>query len=266
MNLDQPQGQGRVVPQATSGGGGFMSKLGAMVSGAFTQTLRSQNQLSMEYQREIIRSAGDKTRKDNTREFQTETLNDLKRRRDGGEGIEQAFGVRYTSGYKGKPEPTGDTPGTPPKKPKGTGKRTKGGSIAATVSAVKSGNIDFEQATGGEFGTESGISPKLGADFGAHVTAGGNQESYLNQFTPSGRRKRTKPDKPNTPPPPPPPPPGGGARAKKTKPNPGDPTGNATVMTDSKGVSVVRKSRAKKADPYKEDPDLAKANQQVFFK
>jgi len=239
MNLDQPQGQGRVVPQATSGGSGFLGKLGAMVSGAFTQTLRSQNQLSMEYQREIIRSAGDKTRKDNTREFQTDTLNDLQRRRRDGEGIEQAFGVRYTSGYKGKPEPTGDTPGTPPK-PKGTSKRTKGGSIAATVGGIKSGNIDFEQATGGEFGTEAGISPKLGADFGAHVTAGGNQESYLNQFTPSGRRKRTKPDKPNDPPPPPP---AGGARVKKTKPNPGDPTGNATVMTNSQGVSVVRQSR-----------------------
>ena len=48
MNLDQPQGKGRVVPQATSGGGGFMAKLGAMVTGAYTQTLRSQNQLAME--------------------------------------------------------------------------------------------------------------------------------------------------------------------------------------------------------------------------
>jgi hypothetical protein len=249
MNLDQPQGQGRNVPQATRGGSGFLDKLGAMVSGAFTQTLRSQNQLSMEYQREIIRSAGDKTRKDNTREFQTDTLNDLQRRRRDGEGIEQAFGVRYTSGYKPTPTPTGDTPGTPPKKPKGTGKRTKGGSIAATVSAVKSGNIDFEQATGGEFGTEAGISPKLGADFGAHVTAGGNQESYLNQFTPSGRRKRTKPDKPNDPPPPPPG--GGGAATQTAKPTAAKPAATGT--------------RRKKADPSKEDPDLAKAAQGVFF-
>ena len=48
MDLDMPQGQGRVVPKATSGGGGFMAKLGAMVTGAYTQTLRSQNQLAME--------------------------------------------------------------------------------------------------------------------------------------------------------------------------------------------------------------------------
>lgn len=103
MNLDQPQGSGRVVPQAKSGGGGggggFMAKLGAMVSGAYTQTLRSQNQLSMEYQREIIRSAGDQTRKDNTFDHQTKVLNDLDRRRASGSPIEQAFGVRYTSGF-----------------------------------------------------------------------------------------------------------------------------------------------------------------------
>ena len=250
MNLDQPQGQGRNVPQATSGGGGFMSKLGAMVSGAFTQTLRSQNQLAMEYQREIIRSAGDKTRHDNRREYQTETLNDLDRRRESGSPIEQAFGVRYTSGHRPqKPEPTKDTPGTPPgtppKPPKGTSKRSKGGTIAATVGAIKSGNVDFEQATGGEFGDESGISPKMSSDFGAHVTAGGNQESYLNQFTPSGRRKRTpKPPKPPTPPPP-----GGGGGATQTA----TPTATPTAK------------RRKKADPSKEDPNLAKAAQQTFF-
>jgi hypothetical protein len=209
MNLDQPQGSGRVVPQAKNGGGGggggFMAKLGAMVSGAYTQTLRSQNQLAMEYQREIIRSAGDKTRKDNTFEHQTNVLNDLDRRRASGSGVEQAFGVRYKSDYKPTPNPEGTKPGTPPK---GGSKRSKGGTVAATVGAIKSGNVDFEQATGGEFGDEAGISPKLSADFGAHAAAGGNQESYLNQFTPSGRRKRTKPDKPNDPPPPPP---GGGS-------------------------------------------------------
>jgi hypothetical protein len=80
--------------------------------------------------------------------------------------------------------------------------RSKGGTIAATVGAVKSGNVDFEQATGGEFGDEAGISPKLTADFGAHAAAGGTKESYLDQFGPSGRRKRTKPTTPNTPPPP----------------------------------------------------------------
>lgn len=202
MNLDQPQGSGRVVPQAKSGGGGFMAKLGAMVSGAYTQTLRSQNQLAMEYQREIIRAAGQKTRKDNDFEHQQNVLNDLDRRRASGSPIEQAFGVRYTTGYDPKPTPDKDKPGTPPKG--GKSKRSKGGSIAATVGAVKSGNIDFEQATGGEFGDEAGISPKLTADFGAHAAAGGNKDTYLAQFTPSGRRKRSKPDKPNTPPPPPP--------------------------------------------------------------
>jgi hypothetical protein len=120
MNLDQPQGKGRVVPQATSGGGGFMAKLGAMVTGAYTQTLRSQNQLAMEYQREIIRSAGDKTRHDNRFEFQQNVLNDQQRRREDGSPIEQAFGVRYTSAHgKGKPKPEANTPGTPPKGGKG---------------------------------------------------------------------------------------------------------------------------------------------------
>ena len=116
MDLDMPQGQGRVVPQAQSGGGGWGAKLGAMVSGAFTQTLRSQNQLAMEYQREIIRSAGDKTRHDNRREFQTETLNDLNRRRQSGEEVEQAFGVRFKSGFEAnKPNPEKTKTGTPPK-------------------------------------------------------------------------------------------------------------------------------------------------------
>jgi hypothetical protein len=73
------------------------------------------------------------------------------------------------------------------------GGKGRGGSIAATIAAVKAGHVDFEQATGGEFGDEHGISPKLTADFGAHAAAGGNQESYLNQFGPSGRRKKTTP-------------------------------------------------------------------------
>ena len=120
MNLDQPQGSGRVVPQAQSGGGGFMAKLGAMVTGAYTQTLRSQNQLAMEYQREIIRSAGDKTRHDNRAEFQTNTLNDLNRRRQSGEEVEQAFGVRFKSGFEAnKPNPDKGKSGTPPKGGKG---------------------------------------------------------------------------------------------------------------------------------------------------
>jgi hypothetical protein len=112
--------------------------------------------------------------------------------------------------------------GTKPKKPKkprnsaNPGKPKKqDGTIAATVGAIKSGNIEFEQATGGDFGSDRGISSKLSADFGAHVTAGGNQQSYLDQFGPSGRRKRTKP---NTPPPPPS---GGTPPTKPTVPNSG---------------------------------------------
>lgn len=73
------------------------------------------------------------------------------------------------------------------------GGQGRGGSIAATVAAIKGGHINFDHATGGENGPELGISPKLTADFGAHVASGGNQESYLNQFGPSGRRKKTTP-------------------------------------------------------------------------
>lgn len=114
------------------------------------------------------------------------------------------------------PTDGGKKPGKPraPRKP-----RNKGGSIAATVGAIKSGNVDFEQATGGEFGDEAGISPKLTADFGAHAAAGGTKDSYLNQFSASGRRKRT----PNTPPPPPPSGDGGKTpkKPKVTKPGNG---------------------------------------------
>lgn len=197
MNLNQPQDSGRNVPQATSGGGGFLAKLGAMVSGAYTQTLRNQNQLHMEYQRQVIQSAGHKTRKDNDFEHQQNVLNDLDRRRESGSPIEQAFGVRYRSDYDNTPKPDKEKPGTPPKGKKGGSKRSKGGTIAATVGAIKSGNVTFEQATGGEFGDEVGISPKLTADFGAHAAAGGTQESYLNQFGKSGRRKRSANPNPN---------------------------------------------------------------------
>ena len=69
----------------------------------------------------------------------------------------------------------------------------RGGSIAATVAAIKGGHINFDHATGGENGPEMGISPKLTADFGSHVAAGGNQESYLKQFGASGRRLKTTP-------------------------------------------------------------------------
>ena len=125
--------------------------------------------------------------------------------------------------------------GKKPGKPRAARKpRSKSGSIAATVGAVKSGNVDFEQATGGEFGDEAGISPKLTADFGAHAAAGGTKESYLDQFGPSGRRKRTKP---NTPPPPPPPPSGGKKPNKKTISSGGGITEvrNSNVETGNRG-------------------------------
>jgi hypothetical protein len=130
--------------------------------------------------------------------------------------------------------------GTKPKKPRkprnsaNPGKpRKQDGTIAATVGAIKSGNIDFEQATGSDFGSDQGISSKLSADFGAHVTAGGNQQSYLDQFGPSGRRKRTKP---NTPPPPPPPS-GGKKPNKKTISSGGGVTEvrNSNVETGNRG-------------------------------
>jgi hypothetical protein len=118
------------------------------------------------------------------------------------------------------PSDGGTKPGKPrtPRKPRQT-KKSTGASIAATMGGVKSGNIDFTQATGGEFGSEAGISPKTAADFGAHVAGGGNQDSYLNQFSASGRRKRT----PNTPPPPPPSGDGGKTpkKPKVTKPGNG---------------------------------------------
>lgn len=218
MNLNQPQESGRVVPQAKSGssGGGFLAKLGAMVSGAYTQTLRNQNQLHMEYQREVIRSAGHQTRTDTNFDADKKRFDMLSRSREEGSGLEAGLGFKWKPGYEGnKPKET--KPGTP-KKPGKDSKRSKGGTIAATVGAVKSGNIDFEQATGGEFGDEAGISPKLTADFGAHAAAGGNKDTYLAQFTPSGRRKRSKPDKPNTPPPPGGG--GGGGSATATTPKP----------------------------------------------
>ena len=72
------------------------------------------------------------------------------------------------------------------------GGKGRGGTIAATVAAIKGGHIEFQQATGGaDVHPDNAISPKMGADFAAHAAAGGNQESYLNQFGASGRRKKT---------------------------------------------------------------------------
>ena len=141
-------------------------------------------------------------------------------------GTNPTDGGKNPAGGKGK--------GGGKKKPADGTPSKRGGTIAATVGAVKSGNVDFEQATGGEFGDEAGISPKLTADFGAHAAAGGTKESYLDQFGPSGRRKRTKP---NTPPPPPPPPSGGKKPNKKTISSGGGITEvrNSNVETGNRG-------------------------------
>jgi hypothetical protein len=143
-------------------------------------------------------------------------------------------GGASTTEVDGSATTGGENPSTGGKNPgKKRTPRSKGGSIAATVGAVKAGKVDFEQATGGEFGDEAGISPKLTADFGAHAAAGGTKESYLDQFGPSGRRKRTKPNTPTTPPPPS----GGKKPNKKTISSGGGVTEvrNSNVETGNRG-------------------------------
>ena len=110
------------------------------------------------------------------------------------------------------------------KKPK-KGPRNRGGgqsrgkdaSIAAMVAGIKAGHFTTEEATGpgeGEnWAVESSfakrksstkgagqatdapgpMSKKFAQDYGAHIAGGGTEESYLNQFGPSGRRKKTTP-------------------------------------------------------------------------
>jgi hypothetical protein len=218
---------GRVVPQAnnSSGGGRGLSRIIQAGIGAFTQARADEARTKREYESEVIKSAGHATRKEVDREHFQNVMQDvdIKNR-----AIKESGGLRFTgmssTGFElEKTGNQGKTDGAKKirKKPGGKGnattasssKRSKGGSIAATVGAIKSKKVDFEQATGGEFGDEAGISPKLTADFGAHAAAGGNQESYLNQFGPSGRRRRTKPPKPDTPPPPSG---GGSGKPKKT--------------------------------------------------
>lgn len=229
MNRNSNTG-GRVVPQAnnSSGGGRGLARLIQAGIGAWEQVRNDEARNKREYESEVIKTAGHATRKDVDREHFQNVMQDVEIKN---RAIGEAGGLRFTgmSSTGFELEKTGNKSSTGGKKGVGRGgkksgnattangsKRSKGGSIAATVGAIKSKKIDFEQATGGEFGDEAGVSPKLTADFGAHAAAGGNQESYLNQFGPSGRRRRTKPPKPNTPPPP-----SGSSSAKPTTPGKG---------------------------------------------
>ena len=138
MKLTVPQDGGRNVPQARrgSGGGGFLGKLGAMVTGAYSNALRNQQQLDLEYQRQIIQTAGHATRKNVDFEHQSKVLNDLHRRRRSGEDIEQAFGVRFkTSANQPNPNSARNRP-----------KTGRAPSYADTVEAVQGGHIKPAEA------------------------------------------------------------------------------------------------------------------------
>jgi hypothetical protein len=254
MNRNSNTG-GRVVPQAnnSSGGGRGFSRIIQAAIGAYSQVRDDEARTKREYESEVIKSAGHATRKEVDREHFNNVMQDVDVKN---RAIKESGGLRFTgmSSTGFELEKTGNQPG-PGGGTKGTGrggkksgnattangsKRSKGGSIAATVGAIKSKKVDFEQATGGEFGDEAGISPKLTADFGAHAAAGGDQESYLNQFGPSGRRRRTKPPKPNTPPPPS----GGGAGTPKKKAAKKISTGGG--LTEVRNPDIETGSRSKK--------------------
>jgi hypothetical protein len=252
MNRNTNTG-GRVVPQAnsSSGGGGGLSRILQAGIGAFTQARADEARTKREYESEVIKTAGHATRKEIDREHFSNVMQDVDVKN---RAIKETGGIRFTgmSSTGFELEKTGNQGGgTAGKKGVGRGgkgnattasssKRSKGGSIAATVGAIKSKKVDFEQATGGEFGDEAGISPKLTADFGAHAAAGGNQESYLNQFGPSGRRRRTKPPKPDTPPPPS----GGGSGTPKKKAAKKISTGGG--LTEVRNPDIETGSRSKK--------------------
>lgn len=251
MNRNSNTG-GRVVPQAnnSSGGGGGLSRAIQAGIGAWEQVRNDEARNKREYETEVIKSAGHATRKEIDREHFQNVMQDVDVKN---QGIKESGGLRFTgmSSTGFELEKTGNQGGgggkaTSKKKKSGNAttangsKRSKGGSIAATVGAIKSKKIDFEQATGGEFGDEAGVSPKLTADFGAHAAAGGDQESYLNQFGPSGRRRRTKPPKPNTPPPPS----GGGSGTPKKKAAKKISTGGG--LTEVRNPDIETGSRSKK--------------------
>jgi hypothetical protein len=231
MNRNTNTG-GRVVPQAnnSSGGGGGLSRIIQAGLGAFTQARADEAARQKAYESEVIKSAGYATRKEVDREHFQNVMQDVEVKN---RGIKESGGLRFTgmSSTGFELEKTGNQ-GKPGNGKKGTsrGKKSgnattaagsgKGGTIAATVAAIKGGHIEFQQATGGaDVHPDNAISPKMGADFAAHSAAGGNQKSYLNQFGASGRRKKTTPPKPNTPPPPS----GGGSGKPKASTKPTTP-------------------------------------------
>ena len=240
MNRNSNTG-GRVVPQAnnSNGGGGGLSRILQAGIGAWAQVRNDEARNKREYESEVIKTAGHATRKEVDREHFQNVMQDVDVKN---QGIKESGGLRFTgmssTGFELEKTGNQGAGGAKATRKKKSGnattangsKRSKGGSIAATVGAIKSKKIDFEQATGGEFGDEAGVSPKLTADFGAHAAAGGNQESYLNQFGPSGRRRRTKPPKPDTPPPPSG---GGSGKPKKT---------TAKKISTGGGLTEVRNS------------------------
>jgi len=252
MNRNSNTG-GRVVPQANNSSGGGFSRIIQAAIGAYTQVRDDEARTKREYESEVIKSAGHATRKELDREHFQNIMQDVDVKN---RAIKESGGLRFTgmSSTGFELEKTGNQgKSTDGKKGVGRGrkksgnattangsKRSKGGSIAATVGAIKSKKVDFEQATGGEFGDEAGISPKLAADFGAHAAAGGNQESYLNQFGPSGRRRRTKPPKPDTPPPPS----GGGSGTPKKRAAKKISTGGG--LTEVRNTDIETGSRSKK--------------------
>lgn len=223
MNRNSNTG-GRVVPQAnnSNGGGNGLSRIIQAAIGAYSQVRDDEARNKRDYESEVIKTAGHATRKEVDREHFQNVMQDVDVKN---QGIKESGGLRFTgmSSTGFELEKTGNQGAQGGKKAtskKKSGNATtangsgKGGTIAATVAAIKGNHIEFQQATGGaDVHPDNAISPKMGADFAAHSAAGGNQESYLNQFGPSGRRKRTKPPKPDTPPPPSG---GGSGKPKKT--------------------------------------------------
>lgn len=77
----------------------------------------------------------------------------------------------------------------------GKGTRAIDATVSAMVAGVKGGHFTTEEATGG--GIVSPMSKKFATEYGAHLSAGGTEQSYLDQFGPSGRRLK-KPATPNS--------------------------------------------------------------------
>jgi hypothetical protein len=151
---------GRVVPQArnSSGGGGGLSRIIQAGIGAWAQVRDDQARTKREYESEVIKTAGHATRKEVDREHFSNVMQDVDVKN---RAIKESGGLRFTgmSSTGFDLEKTGNQ-GGPDGGKKGTGrggkksgnattangsKRSKGGSIAATVGAIKSKKVDFEQ-------------------------------------------------------------------------------------------------------------------------